>query len=125
MYFTKFNLKLAAAAFALLASNSLFAAPETGLGAVYTSRLHGHTTACGQKYNKHKLTTAHASLPCGSKVKITNTDNGKSVVLIVNDRGPTQAGRLVDISLRASKALGLRRPAMFPAKLDVIRTGKH
>ncbi len=123
MLHSKLHLNVVLAALAILSSGSLFAA-ESGLGAVYTDRLHGHTTACGELYDKNKLTTAHQTLPCGSKVRITNTKNGKRVVLRVNDRGPTQEGRIVDISSRGARALGLRRAAMFPAKLEVLRRGK-
>ncbi|MEQ1637254.1 MAG: septal ring lytic transglycosylase RlpA family protein [Methylococcales bacterium] len=124
MLHSKFHFNLLTAALLVLGSRSVFAAPESGLAAVYTNRLHGHTTACGEVYNKNKLTTAHKSLPCGSKVRITNTENGKKVVVRVNDRGPTQAGRVVDISLRAAKALGMHQVDMAPVELKVVSKGK-
>lgn len=117
-------LRVSIAAFTILGSSSLFAATESGLAAVYNTRLHGRTTACHTIYNKNKLTTAHQTLACGTKVRITNPKNGKSVVLRVTDRGPTQAGRIVDISSRAAKALGIHPNAMIPVDLDVISKGK-
>src|SRR5690349_15521591 len=61
---------------------------ERGLAAVYAGALDGHITASGQIYDKAKLTAAHKSLPYGTKVKVTNPKNNKSVILVVNDRGP-------------------------------------
>ena len=92
-------------------------APETGLAAVYTTRLAGHKTASGKVYNPSRLTMAHKSLPFGSKVKVTNKKNGRSVILTVTDRGPTQAGRVADISSAAARRLGIRPHAMAEVEL--------
>ncbi|NOT85206.1 MAG: septal ring lytic transglycosylase RlpA family protein [Methylococcaceae bacterium] len=124
MLHPKFNLNLVTITFAILGSSSVFAATENGIAAVYNNRLHGHTTACGEVYNMNALTTAHKSLPCGSKVRITNPENGKNVTLRVNDRGPTQAGRIVDISSRAAKKLGMHTIDMTPVELKVVSKGK-
>ena len=97
---------------------------QTGIAAVYTSRLHGHTTACGERYNKDALTTAHQTLPCDTLVKITNPHNKKSVKLRVNDRGPTQAGRIVDLSSRAAKALGISPDGFTRVELTVVGKAK-
>jgi len=92
---------------------------ETGLAAVYSDKLHGRKTASGQVYDRNKLTTAHKTLPFGTKVKVTNVKNDKSVVLLVNDRGPTQAGRVVDISPAAAKALGIPARGMAEVRVEV------
>lgn len=92
---------------------------ETGLAAVYSDKLHGRKTASGEIYDRNKLTTAHKTLPFGTKVKVTNVKNSKSVVLRVNDRGPTQAGRVVDISPAAAKALGFSTKAMAEVRVEV------
>lgn len=92
---------------------------ETGLAAVYSDKLHGRKTASGQVYDRNKLTTAHNALPFGTKVKVTNVKNDKSVVLLVNDRGPKQAGRVVDISPAAAKALGFSPKAMAEVRVEV------
>ena len=90
---------------------------ETGLAAVYTTRLAGHKTASGKAYIPSRLTMAHKSLPFGSKVKVTNKKNGRSVILTVTDRGPTQAGRVADISSAAARRLGIRPHAMAEVEL--------
>ena len=66
---------------------------QTGLAGYYGDKLKGHRTASGERYSPDAMTTAHQTLPFGTKVKITNPKNGKSVVLRVNDRGPTQPNR--------------------------------
>ena len=95
---------------------------ETGLAAVYSHRLNGRRTASGERLNQNALTTSHKTLPFGTKVRITRYKNGKSVVLRVNDRGPTQAGRIVDITRAAAKALALNPRAMAEVKLEVVET---
>jgi rare lipoprotein A len=92
---------------------------ETGLAAVYSDKLQGRKTASGQVYDRNKLTTAHKTLPFGTKVKVTNVKNDKSVVLVVNDRGPTQAGRVLDISPAAAKSLGFSPKAMAEVRVEV------
>lgn len=93
---------------------------ETGLAAVYSDRLNGHRTASGQRYHRNALTTAHKSLPFGTRIKVTNTKNRRSVELVVNDRGPTQAGRILDISAAAAKRLGISRHGMAEVSIEVV-----
>src|SRR5262245_61744177 len=71
---------------------------ETGLAAVYSQALDGHATASGQPYDPTKLTASHRTLPFGTNIRVTNPTTKQSVVLRVNDRGPKQAGRIVEIS---------------------------
>ena len=92
----------------------------SGLAAVYNDRLNGHKTASGKRYDKTALTAAHPTLPFGSKVKITNEKNGKSVVVTINDRGPTQPDRVVDISQAAAKKLGIGPKGMAPVTVEVV-----
>lgn len=94
---------------------------ETGLAAVYSNKLHGRATANGERYDRNKLTTAHKTLPFGTLVRVTNVKNKKSVVLRVNDRGPTQAGRVVDISPKAAKALGMSTRGMAEVTVTVLK----
>ncbi len=112
----------AVAACALPAPAAWAADPESGLAAVYNDKLNGRKTASGEKYNRNKLTAAHKTLPFGSNVRVTNVANKKSVVLRINDRGPTQAGRVLDISPAAAKALGISPRGM--AKVDVEPVAK-
>jgi len=91
-----------------------------GLAAVYSDKLAGHKTASGQVFSQSKLTAAHPSLAFGTKVKVTNTKNNKSVEVTINDRGPTQAGRVIDMSSAAASKIGLSKKAMVPVKLEVV-----
>ena len=93
-------------------------AAETGLAAVYTKKLAGHKTASGKAYRPYALTMAHKTLPFGTKVKVTNKKNGKSVVLTVTDRGPRQSGRVADISSAAAKAIGIGPHRMSEVDLE-------
>ena len=92
----------------------------SGIAAVYSDRLNGHKTASGKRYDKTALTAAHPTLPFGSKVKVTNEKNSKSVVVTINDRGPTQPDRVVDISQAAAKKLGIGPKGMAPVTAEVV-----
>lgn len=110
----------AATASAPASSTSVSDKTETGLAAVYSDRLHGRKTASGQRYDRNALTAAHQTLPFGTQVKVTNNKNHKTVTVRINDRGPTQAGRILDISPRAARALGMRRTAMAEVTAEVM-----
>ena len=90
-----------------------------GLAAVYSDKLNGRKTASGQVFSQSALTAAHPSLPFGTKVKVTNTKNNQSVTVRVNDRGPMQAGRVIDLSSAAAAKIGIRKTGMAPVKLEV------
>ena len=96
------------------------AAGETGQLAWYGRKFAGRKTASGEAYNPEALTMAHKTLPFGTRVKITNTKNGKSVTVRVNDRGPTQADRVGDVSLAAARKLGMLKPGVIEAELVVV-----
>ena len=97
------------------------AAGMEGLAAYYSDRLDGRRTASGQVFDQSKLTAAHQTLPFGTMVKVTNTKNGRSVVVRINDRGPTQAGRVIDLSRAAASKLGMLRAGLVPVKLEVVK----
>ena len=80
---------------------------ETGLASWYGPKFHGKLTASGEVFNQEKFTAAHPTLPWGSRVKVTNLDNGKSVDVRINDRGPFKRGRIIDVTRAAAKALGM------------------
>jgi rare lipoprotein A len=107
----------------VLAQSPAVGQKETGLAAVYSSRLNGHVTASGQVYSGSKLTAAHKTLPYGTKIKVTNPKNNKSVVVRVNDRGPVQAGRMLDLTPAAAARLGIPRNAMRDVTLEVVAVG--
>jgi peptidoglycan lytic transglycosylase len=68
----------------------------------------GRRTAMGTRFNPHRLTAAHRTLPLPTRVRVTNLRNGRSVEVLVNDRGPFRKGRLIDLSYGAARALGIR-----------------
>ena len=94
---------------------------EKGLAAFYDRRLEGHKTACGGAYVASELTTAHRTLPCGTKLRITNTKNGKSVEATVNDRGPTSKKRLVDVSLAVAEQLDFVKQGTTTVEVEVVK----
>jgi rare lipoprotein A len=91
-----------------------------GLGAVYSDKLNGRKTASGQVFRQSELTAAHPTLPFGTKVRVTNTKNNKSVEVRINDRGPTQAGRVIDMSSAAAAKIGIAKHGTAPVKLEVV-----
>jgi len=100
------------------------AAPATGTEqgklAWYGSKFAGRKTASGQRYDPNALTMAHKTLPFGTRVKVTNVANKRSVELYVNDRGPTQADRIGDVSHAAAKRLGMVRAGIIDAEVTVV-----
>jgi rare lipoprotein A len=95
---------------------------QTGQAAVYSKRLNGHRTASGQRYHSNKLTASHQTLPFGTQVKVTNLKNNKSVTVRINDRGPTEPGRIIDLSGSAALALGIHHLA--EVKIEVVKAAK-
>ena len=93
---------------------------ESGKIAWYGKKFAGHRTASGEAYNPDAMTMAHKTLPFGTRVKVTNLANKKSVTLRVNDRGPTQADRIGDVSLAAARQLGMVRAGVTDAELEVV-----
>ena len=81
---------------------------ETGIASWYGSQFHGRTTANGEVFDRNAVTGAHPTLPLPSNVRVTNLQNGRSVVVRVNDRGPYANGRIIDLSEKAADLLGFR-----------------
>jgi len=106
----------------LCAAGALFPAQaEKGRASFYHDKFQGRLTACGQRFNQSKLTAAHRKLPCGTKVKVTRQDTGKSVIVTVNDRGPFVSGRVIDLSKAAARKLGFLRRGLASVRLTVMR----
>jgi len=98
---------IVAASFLLCLSSCARKITETGKGSYYADKFQGRSTASGEKYNQNKLTAAHRTLPFGTKVKVTNLSNGRSVNVTINDRGPFAPGRIIDVSKKAARKLGM------------------
>jgi rare lipoprotein A len=80
---------------------------ETGKASYYADKFQGRRTANGERFSQHKMTAAHKTLPFGTKVKVVNLDNGRSVKVTVNDRGPFVSGRIIDLSKKAARKMGM------------------
>src|SRR5205823_6298814 len=79
---------------------------QTGKASWYGDPHHGRKTASGEVFDMYALTAAHRTLPLGSRVRVTNLANGRAVDVRINDRGPTLADRIIDLSYAAARALG-------------------
>ncbi len=95
-------------------------APEIGEASYYSSRLEGRRTANGEIYRPNLFTCAHKSLPWGTQLRVTNLENGKSVVVRVNDRGPFVRGRIVDLSYVAARKLGILRSGHAKVRIQQL-----
>jgi rare lipoprotein A len=91
-----------------------------GISSWYGPHFHGQYTSNGEVYNMHKMTAAHKTWPMDTIVKVDNLDNGRSVVVRINDRGPFVKGRIIDCSYAAGKKLGLDRTGLARVKLTVL-----
>ncbi len=98
---------------------------ETGNASWYGPNFHGLPTACGEPYDMYAMTAAHKILPLGTHVKVTNLNNGKSVVLRINDRGPFVDGRVIDLSLRAAQLLDTARPGVAPVRVEAVQVASE
>ena len=96
---------------------------QSGQGSYYADKFAGRPTASGAPYRPGQLTAAHNTLPFGTKLKVTNTRNGHSVKVVVNDRGPHAKGRIVDVSKRAARKLDLIDAGVAPMQIKVMRMG--
>ncbi|HOJ49189.1 MAG TPA: septal ring lytic transglycosylase RlpA family protein [Spirochaetota bacterium] len=91
-----------------------------GKASWYGSNFHGRKTASGEIYDINKLTAAHKDLPFGTILKVTNLNNGKSVIVKVNDRGPFVAGRVLDLSQKAAFELGFLKEGITDVKVEIV-----
>ncbi len=89
-----------------------------GVASFYTE---GSQTANGEKFDGHKMTAAHPTLPFGTRVRITDVTNGRSVTVRINDRGPFVPGRVVDVSHAAAESLGMTERGIAKIKLEVLQ----
>lgn len=91
-----------------------------GEASYYGAELAGHRTASGERFDPSELTAAHRTLPLGSKLRVTNLNNGKSVIVRVNDRGPGSRSRILDMSLAAARQIAMIRSGKAQVKLELV-----
>lgn len=97
-------------------------AGDSGIASHYSTRDHdqnGTRTACGPPLRDSGLTAAHRSLPCGTRVKVTNQKNGRSVIVAISDRGPYVKNRIIDLTVGAARQIGMN--GLAPVTLERIR----
>ncbi len=93
---------------------------ETGIASWYGVPFHGKRTANGAIYDMNALTAAHRTLPMPFQVRVTNLDNGRSIVLTINDRGPYARARIIDVSRRAAQLLGFKEKGTTPVRVEAV-----
>jgi rare lipoprotein A len=94
----------------------------SGRASFYASEFHGRRTASGARFDMHALTAAHRTLPFGSRVRVTNERNGRSVVVTINDRGPFHDSRIMDVSRAAAERLAMVNAGSARVKLELVRS---
>ena len=103
-----------------LHNQSLIAKSFSGQASWYGPGFHGRLTANGERYNQNALTAAHKYLRFGTRVRVTNLNNGRSVILRINDRGPYAGGRVIDVSAAAAQTLGMIHSGVAPVKVTIL-----
>jgi len=94
---------------------------QQGVASYYSDRFQGRTTASGEPFDQQALTAAHPTLPFGTRVTVTREDTGREVEVLINDRGPYAKGRIIDLSKRAAKALGMLKRGTVPVEISFVR----
>lgn len=94
-----------------------------GKAVFYGDKWHGRRTASGERFSQHEMTAAHRSLPFGTRVRVTNLANGRSVVVRINDRGPygRDRSRIIDLSKKAARELGFIDDGVTRVTVEVLR----
>jgi len=93
---------------------------QTGKASFYAMKFQNKKTASGETFKQSNNTAAHKKLPFGTRVKVTNTKNGRSVVVKINDRGPFAKGRIIDLSKSAFQKIGNTKSGVINVKIEVI-----
>jgi len=92
---------------------------EEGVASFYADSFHGRDTANGETYSKRAMTAAHKTLPFDTRVKVTNLENGRSVSVRINDRGPHVEGRIIDLSGAAARKLRMTETGTARVRLEI------
>jgi len=98
-----------------------FEAIGAGEASYYGAELAGNRTASGERFNPSAMTAAHRTLPLGTKLRVTNLSNGKSVIVRINDRGPFLKRRVIDVSLAAAREISMIRSGKAQVRLEIVR----
>jgi len=93
---------------------------QSGVASWYGPGFRGKPTASGETFRPYKMTAAHKQLPFGTVVRVVRVDDGRSVRVVINDRGPFISGRIIDLSKRAGKRIGLMEDGTTPVRLYVV-----
>ncbi|WP_024790534.1 MULTISPECIES: septal ring lytic transglycosylase RlpA family protein [unclassified Lebetimonas] len=93
---------------------------QTGTASWYGPNFHGKYTSDGEIYNMYEYSAAHKTLPMNTMVKVTNLNNGRSVIVRINDRGPFVKGRIIDLSYAAAKKIGIDATGTAPVRVEVV-----
>jgi rare lipoprotein A len=114
-------MKLLVAVFSLmLAFNVAADVAVEGIAAYYSDVFQGKKTASGEIYDKSALTAAHKTLAFGTQVKVTNLDNGMSVTVVINDRGPYSKDRIIDLSRAAAAQIDMIKQGIVPVRMEIL-----
>ena len=97
---------------------------QVGLASWYGPHFNRKLTAEGERFDMNALTAAHRTLPLDSLVRVTNIENGRSVVVRINDRGPYARGRIIDLSARAARDLGMKEDGLARVRLELVNKGQ-
>lgn len=100
-------------------------APEHGQASWYGKAYRGRPTASGEPFRPSRLTAAHKTLPLGTVVKVTRTDTRQAVRVVINDRGPYVAGRVIDLSRKAARRIDMVRRGVAPVAVTVVGCKKR
>jgi len=93
---------------------------QTGIASWYGPGFHGKATASGEIYDQNEMTAAHQTLPLGTKVLVTNLENGSAAEVLVNDRGPFAKNRIIDLSYSAAQSINMVGPGTALVRIDVV-----
>jgi rare lipoprotein A len=96
---------------------------QEGVASYYADEFHGRTTSNGETFDMNELTAAHQTLPFGTIVKVINKQNGRSVTVRINDRGPFLKDRIIDLSRAAAEKIGMIGPGTAEVRLEILQLG--
>ncbi|MFZ1728511.1 MAG: septal ring lytic transglycosylase RlpA family protein [Bacteroidota bacterium] len=96
---------------------------EEGVASYYHNKFHGKLTASGERYDRRELTAAHRDYPFGTWLRVISLDNGKSVIVRINDRGPFAKSRIIDLSREAAEQLDMIHDGLMEVRVEVLTWG--